>query len=257
MITYQEIMDRLKAVGDKVFYIPMTEVAVANLEQQVGIDFPEYYRDFLLHFGMHQDFVLGLFTNADDLIEQNKYLQESVPDYLMIGDNGGEDYWILRTVKVKSQRVFTWIDDEIAKTDFTFEDLLRHALEQVEQEDVVTLDNSEKSWCVQFAITTKDEEALYTALPLKLTSTWKLVEQSEAGVDEYVAQAVLDGEATEISRLTYDAWSTPTYAIHYKESLDSVKKQGKIKEWTAVLKAKFPEFNLVDYGILPTDFEMD
>lgn len=257
MITYQEIMDRLKAVGDKVFYIPMTASAIADLEQQVGIAFPEYYRDFLLHFGLHQDFIPGLFTNAEDFIEQNKYLQESVPDYLMIGDNGGEDYWILRTVKVKSQRIFNWIDDEIEKTDFTFEDLIAYALAQLEQEDVVLLDNSEKSWCVQFAITTANEEALYKALPLKLTSTWTLMEQSEAGVDEYVAQAVLNNNPIEISRLTYGSGSAPMYFIDYKESLDSVKKQGLIRQWKSVLEKEFPEFNLVDYGILPSDFDMN
>lgn len=256
MINYQDIKERVKAVGDKVFYIPMTEAEVANLEQEVGIAFPAYYRDFLLTFGMQQDFVQGLFTDVSDFLEQNSYLQEAVPNYLMIGDNGGEDYWILRTEKVNSQRIFNWVDDEIEKTDFTFEELVTHALEQLEEEDVLLLDNSEKSWCVQFAITTKDEEALYQALPLKLTSKWTLSEQSEAGVDEYIAQAVLNGEAIEMSRLTYGSGSTPTYFIDYKESLDSVKKQGQIKQWTTVLEAKFPEFNLVDYGVLPTSFEM-
>lgn len=257
MINYQEIKEHLKGLEDYVFYIPLKEEEVAVLEQKVGIDFPAYYREFLLNFGMQQDFVPGLFTNAEDFVEQNEYLQEAVPNYLMIGDNGGEDYWILRTEKVKSQRVFNWIDGEIEKTDFTFEELIEDSLDHLEDLEIDILTNSEKSWCVQFAITTADEEELYKVLPLQLKGKWVLADKSEAGVTEYVVDATLNKEPVQMSRLHYGEGSTPTYFIDYKESLDSVKKHGMFKQWAKALEEKFPEFNLVDYGILPTDFEME
>ncbi|MGL4581932.1 MAG: hypothetical protein ACRCVU_03000, partial [Flavobacterium sp.] len=178
-------------------------------------------------------------------------------DYLMIGDNGGEDYWMLRTEKVRSQRVFNWVDDEVEKTDFNFEDLINYALEQLEDDEVVYLNNADKSWCVQFAITTTDEASIYDTLPLVTTGEWKAQGRNEAGVDESIRNIKLNNQPMVLRRLNYDEWSAPTYFIDYKESLDSVMRKGLIKQWTAILKDKYPEFDLIDYGILPTDFEME
>ncbi|WP_121967168.1 SMI1/KNR4 family protein [Myroides sp. N17-2] len=257
MINYQEIRKRLRPMQDVVFYIPLSEDEVVELEKVIGFDFPDYYREFLLHFGFQQDFVPGLFTSKEEFIEQNGYLKESMADYLMIGDNGGEDFWVLRTEKVRSQRVFNWIGDTVEKTDFNFEDLIDYALEQLEDFDIEFLNNADKSWCVQFAITTTDEASLYSTLPLVADGEWKSLGKSDAGVDESIRDIKLNNQPMSLRRLNYDEWSAPTYFIDYKESIDSVMRHGLIKQWTAILKDKYPEFDLIDYGILPTDFEME
>lgn len=242
---------------DVVFYIPLTEDEVVELEKVIGFGFPDYYREFLLHFGFQQDFVPGLFTSKEDFIEQNDYLKESISGYLAIGDNEGEDFWVLRTEKVRSQRVFNWIDDTVEKTEFNFEDMIDYALEQLEDLDIEFIRNIDKSWCVQFAITTVDEASLYTTLPLVADGEWKSLGKNEAGVDESILDIKLDNREMSLRRLNYDVSSAPTYFIDYKESLDSVMRKGLIKQWTAILKDKYSEFDLIDYGILPTDFEME
>lgn len=259
MIDYQVIKERLRSLEDHVFYIPLTEQEVTNLEEKVGIEFPAYYRGFLLTFGFQQDLVPGLFVSAEDFVEQNEALKESLNNYLLIGDNDGEDHWVLRTEKVKSMRIFNWTEGEVEKTDINFDDLVWDAIEDFEeaQDEDALLTNAEKSWCVQFAITTDQEQDLFKALPIEVDGKWQSMGKSEAGVDEYSLAIKLNGKAMLLSRLNFNETTAPTYFIDFKEDLDSVKKKGLIKQWSTTLKDKFSEFDLVDYGILPTDFEME
>lgn len=256
MIDFQKIKERLVAVEDYVFYMPLTIEQVEALQKEVGTTFPTYYKDFLLNFGFQQDLVQGLFTDKDEFIEQNSYLEEDMTDYLGIGDNGGEDFWIIKTDKINNQRIYNWIDDEIEKTDFEFIDLIEYSLAALEDEDVFFLKNSEKSWCVQFAVTTLDEQKLFSVLEAKPLGEWKHNGVSEAGVEEYILDIDLNGEVLTINRLKNDNSSAASYYINYRENVDSVKREGKINKWSALLKENFPEFYLIDYGVFPSDFEM-
>lgn len=256
MLDFQRIKERLVKIEDYVFFMPLTIEEINALQEEIGTIFPTYYKEFLLNFGFQQDLVQGLFTDKEEFIEQNSYLEEDMSNYLGIGDNGGEGFWMIKTDKEDNQRIYNWVDDEIEKTDFEFIDLIEHSLAVLEVGDVFLLKNSEKSWCVQFAITTADEQRLFSTLGIKPLGEWKYNGVSEAGVDEYSIEIDLNTEVLTMKKLKINNSPTSGYFFNYKENIDSVKQEGKINKWSALLRKDFPEFYLIDYGIFPNDFEM-
>jgi len=50
---------------DYLFYKPLTQDEVAELEASISNVLPQYYKEFLLHFGIYQDLIYGLFANKE------------------------------------------------------------------------------------------------------------------------------------------------------------------------------------------------
>ena len=75
---YKEIVKQLEPYKDKVFFQPLKKNELALLENNIGQHFPEYYRQFLLSFGMQQDFVYELIKQEQDFVAAYSYLPESV-----------------------------------------------------------------------------------------------------------------------------------------------------------------------------------
>ncbi|MDA3616004.1 SMI1/KNR4 family protein [Polluticaenibacter yanchengensis] len=66
------------------------------MKKKIENKFPNYFRTFLKIFGVRQDLVFGLLNRAEDFIKLTEYLPNDIKkSFVVIGDNGGEDFWLL------------------------------------------------------------------------------------------------------------------------------------------------------------------
>lgn len=252
---YIDIKRQLEPFKDKVFYYGLTETEVINIEQKIGKTFPIYFREFLKAFGVRQDFVFGLLMREIDFIERTNYLPEEIKkSFILIGDNGGEDFWLLNTVNQSDTNLYEWqhwLYGEVVKLGYDFETLLKENISKLSDTEANSVTNDKKSWCVQFSIPTDSEEKIYSTIPLILIQDWELKEISSAQVHCYETKAKLADKVVEFKRQEYVGWSLPRYYFNLKEPVNEFGKQSLIKDLDNKLQKAFPKYKLIDYGILP------
>src|SRR5688572_19266350 len=106
---YENIKQQLEPYKDIVFYYGLTEPEVTVIETKIGKSFPVYFREFLKAFGVRQDFVFGLMNIECAFYQNAGYLPEEVKkSYILIGDNGGEDFWLLNTEDENDHAIYEW-----------------------------------------------------------------------------------------------------------------------------------------------------
>ncbi|MBN8667242.1 MAG: SMI1/KNR4 family protein [Chitinophagales bacterium] len=251
---YIDIKRQIEPFRDKVFYHGLTETEVTDIEQKIGNKFPTYFREFLKIFGVRQDFVFGLFTREIDFVERTNYLPDELKkSFILIGDNGGEDFWLLNIDNQNDTNLYEWqhwLDGEVVKLGYDFETLLDESISKLSDRNIKRETNDKKSWCVQFAITTDNEQNIYATIPLTLIQDWELKEVSPAQVHCYETKAKLADKVINFTRQEYAGWSSPTYYFNLKEPANEFGPQSLIKKIDANLKKTFPKYKLIDYGIL-------
>lgn len=232
----------------------MTETEVTEIEKEIGKTFPIYFREFLKIFGVRQDFVFGLLTKETDFIKLTNYLPDEIrKSFILIGDNGGEDFWLLNTDLPGDTNLYEWqhwLDGNVVKLGYNFETLLKENLSKLSDTDAESITNDKKCWCVQFAVPTDREEKIYSTIPLTLIQDWELREISPAQVYCYETKAKLVDRVIKFGRQEYVGWSSPTYYFNLKEHLSEFGKKSLIKDIDSKLQKAFPEYQLIDYGIL-------
>lgn len=251
---YIDIKRQIEPFRDKVFYHGLTETEVTDIEQKIGNKFPTYFREFLKIFGVRQDFVFGLFTREIDFVERTNYLPDELKkSFILIGDNGGEDFWLLNIDNQNDTNLYEWqhwLDGEVVKLGYDFETLLDESISKLSDRNIKRETNDKKSWRVQFAITTDNEQNIYATIPLTLIQDWELKEVSPAQVHCYETKAKLTDKVIKFTRQEYAGWSSPTYYFNLKEPANEFGPQSLIKKIDANLKKTFPKYKLIDYGIL-------
>ncbi|NOT50974.1 MAG: SMI1/KNR4 family protein [Chitinophagaceae bacterium] len=257
---YIDIKRQLEPFKDKVFYYGLTENEVTDIEQKLGKAFPIYFREFLKLFGVRQDFVFGLLRKEIEFVGRTDYLPDEIKkSFILIGDNGGEDFWLLNTENQNDKNIYEWqhwLDGEVVKLGYDFDTLLKENIAKLSDTEIERETNDKKSWCVQFAITTDDEQKIYSTIPLTLVQDWEFIETSPAQVHCYEAKAKLVDKVIRFSRQEYAGWSSPIYYFNSKEPANEFGQKSLIKEIDAKLQKSFPNYGLIDYGILPlTDSE--
>lgn len=256
MLEFQNILEQIKSVENQVFYIGLTDDEVKNLEFKINKQFPTYYREFLKTFGFQQDLVKGLFTNVDEFLEHNGYLEEygDYENYLNIGDNDGENIWLIRTDDATNFTIYNIEDDELEEWNLSFEEMMHHAIMMRTDKDTLWESNEKKFWSVQFIINTNDEDLIYKTIPLIRKTDWKLDEVSEANVTSYNAEASLLNKTITIDKSQHPDWEYSMFSFDWYEQITITKNHSSIKEWEELLKQKFENFSLVDYGVFHADF---
>lgn len=253
---YNKVEEAVRSIEDIVFYIGLSHDEVTSIEQKIGKNLPVYFFDFLTKFGFQQDLVRGLFSDEESFIEHNSYLDESedLEKYVMIGDNGGEDFWMLRIDDPTDLTIYNWVDDEVECTEMTFLSLFDYEIGLRKEPGILWDTNDQKCWNTQFIIKTNDESLIYETIPLVLKADWSKQEVLDSGVVSYESVASLLGKDIVFSKSNCEAWDYTLYSFDWQEPLSQTKKYSHVKEWQSLLLHAFGEDCLVDMGFFPLSF---
>ncbi|HWB91562.1 MAG TPA: SMI1/KNR4 family protein [Puia sp.] len=251
---YNDLMQQLAPYEDRVYYYGLTETEIAVIERETGQKFPAYFRAFLKTFGVRQDIVFGLFTSERDFAAQKQYLPKNLKKaYILIGDNGGKDYWLLNANDETDTNLYEWqhwVGERVVPLGFNFGDLLKKSIAALSDPKVPREPVAAKNWCVQFSIPTGNEERIYSTIPLIRIEAWELKEISPAEVYCYEAKAMLAEKPITLKRNDYAGWSSPSYYFDLQEPVSHFGLPSLIKELDGKLRKAFPQYKLIDYGIL-------
>jgi len=251
---YNDLLLQLAPYRDRVYYYGLTEAEVSGIEREIGQKFPVYFREFLRTFGVRQDLVFGLFIKEKDFAAQKEYLPKNLKkSYVLIGDNGGEDYWLINATDETDTTIYEWqhwAGGRVVSLGFDFATLLQRSIAVVSDPSIPRELNTAKNWCVQFSIPTNDEQRIYATIPLTLIGTWQLKDVTPADVYCYEAKAVLAEKPLVLKRSEYAGWSSPSYYFDLQEPVSQFGQPSLIKQLDGRLKTAFPQYRLIDYGIL-------
>ncbi|MDR2223888.1 MAG: SMI1/KNR4 family protein [Flavobacteriaceae bacterium] len=263
-IDYQLFLKEILPFEDYLFYKPLTQEEVAELESGISNTLPLYYREFLLNFGIYQDLLPGLFLSKEEWIEQNGYLYEAEQNYVMIGDNGGEDFWLLRTDDVQDRKVYNWVDDEIEETGFTFDDFLYRCLNNLKDDSFIQLNNKEKVLRAHLSVSTNQESELIDNLGIELIENWEeevpnfedmrdyLKDQQ---ITVYTINAKLNDSLVSIKKECNQKLNKTVYTFDYTETLSVLRANSKMAVYQSIVEEQFSNssFNLL--GIYKADYQ--
>lgn len=105
----------------------MTPEEIKRIEKELSIDLPGHYATFLSNFdGLSTpDVNIGhlLYSRADDLIEMNRMIgfhltDKIIKNKLIIGDNGGGDFYIIDLVDKSDETVYVFDHEETVENCF-------------------------------------------------------------------------------------------------------------------------------------------
>ncbi|MCT4613520.1 MAG: hypothetical protein N4A49_01445 [Marinifilaceae bacterium] len=89
---YKEVKKRLEPFSEVIYFEPMTDEEVIDLENRLGQTINPMYREYLLAFGMVQDAFENLATDTESLLEDFEFIEEKYSNYLPIfSDEDFED----------------------------------------------------------------------------------------------------------------------------------------------------------------------
>ncbi|MCO7724123.1 SMI1/KNR4 family protein [Myroides odoratimimus] len=261
-INYQLFLKEIAPFENYLFYKALKEKEVVELESSISRSLPPYYREFLLTIGIYQDVIEGLFINKNEWIEQNGYLGEVEENYVMIGDNGGEEFWLLRTDDTDDRTVYNWVDDEIEETGFAFEDLLERCLNNLKDDSLCKLSNDKKALRINFVLRPEQENKLSEVLGIEYTGEW--IEDipnfedlrdylKDQQLSVYNIHAKLNGQSIEIRKEYSDKTKEAVYTFGYNESLSVLRENSKIEEYQTLIKEQFRNSSVSVFDIYNTD----
>lgn len=252
--TYYDILLKLEPYKDKVFYFSLTDSEIVNLEKQIGQIFPNYFREFLLTFGIRQDFVFELFTREQDFADQYKYLPKSLRRYFVPigGSSAGGDTWLIKSNSEEQKIYELWHESngELTTLDFSFKELIDRNINELSDLYDRKSFNKDKNWCVQFSIATTKENLLLKTIEAKQTKGWTNAEISSAGVYSYETQIELASKQIRLSRQEYKDWKEPIYYFNWKEPAFQIGANSFIRTLDKKLTKAFKGYKLIDYGVL-------
>jgi hypothetical protein len=252
--SYTNILKKIDPYKDKAFWFPMGESEIKDLEKRIGQNFPSYFKQFLLTFGIRQDFVFDLFRREQDYIDEYSFLPKRFRKHFVpIGKSAaGGDTWLIK-VHSEEQKIYEyWHEDygELSTLEYSFMQLIdRDIAELAELYNNKPL-NKDKSWCVQFSIPTKMETLLLNTIEAEQTKNWTEAEISSAGVFSYETEIKLTSKKIKLSRQEYKGWKEPNYYFNWKEPAYQIGANSYIRTLDKKLTKVFKGYKLIDYGIL-------
>jgi arsenate reductase-like glutaredoxin family protein len=81
---YKEIKEKLIEFSEVVYYEPMTEDKIIEIEKKIGKTIKPLYREYLLNFGMNQDVFEKLITDIDSFSKDFDFIKNSLRGYLPV-----------------------------------------------------------------------------------------------------------------------------------------------------------------------------
>lgn len=92
---YSEIKNKLKKYSDVVYYMPMSNNEIVEMEKIIGYTIKPLYREYLSAFGMTQDVFEMLRINMESFIADFNCIKNTLKGYLPISVNWGQENTIL------------------------------------------------------------------------------------------------------------------------------------------------------------------
>ncbi len=244
-----------------VVVLPLATGDVEKIERALGNPLPPYYREFLLKVGLKQDVIHGLhnqlsdFDNLDNLLPENRGHR-----FFRFGDNGGDDYWLLRIDDPADMTIYRYDQYDtyqIVSMHKTFEQLLLDAVEQLKLNKTRLVENHRKVWRVQFAVDTGQArnvvDALASVFHCALLADPDELELTADGVSRSDGCIMINDASATLRIQDAPQWGTPSYYFSWEEPVADMIGNSMIRRIEAALLAGGLDTTVIDYGITVKD----
>ena len=257
MTILDKILEELKPYEDKVVINPLSRGEVEEIQSKFSKKIPQYFIEFLEKIGLKQDLVWGVNDGINRFEDLSTFLQSD--NYFRFGDNGGEDYWLLKFDDENDKTIYEYdyyCDGVIKSLDKTFDDLLLEGLEDKKQRFESLISNGLKDWCVQFSIGTGSGKFLVAQLrehldiPIEIIKEPEYTETSEAGVKCYEGKISIAGKEIRLGKQIIKGAGSSDLYFSWQESIHDMKNNSLIKKLDHALSKCVFKHVLIDYGIL-------
>jgi hypothetical protein len=257
MTAIDKILDGLKSIEDKVVINPLSNEEIEYIQAKFKKRLPTYYIEFLSKIGIKQDLVWGLNDGINRFMDLSDFLQSE--NYFRFGDNGGEDYWLLKFEDETDRTIYEYEyynTGEIKSLNKTFDELLFEGLEDKKKRYNEIDLNTSKNWCVQFSIGTGSGKFLASQLKDKLDILVKIIQEpkytetSEAGVKCYEGILSINGKEIPLRKHIIKGDGSSNLYFNWQETIEEMKKDSTIKKIDDALSKCVFKHSLIDYGIL-------
>lgn len=144
---YKEIKDRLKEFSDVVYYEPMSNNEILDIEKRIDKIIKPLYREYLSTFGMNQDIFDELITRVESFLEDCDFIKDSLKDYLPI------------SIEVDVEDTIYLINNKDLQDDFVYEVIIDNKnnigkikktklFHQIIEESIANLENNHNDRCL-------------------------------------------------------------------------------------------------------------
>lgn len=255
MTTIDKILENLKPYEDKVVINPLSDEEIGIIQSKFKKRIPKYFVEFLSKIGLKQDFIFGINDGVNRFEDLSEFIQSG--NYFRFGDNGGEDYWLLKFEDENDRTIYEYdfyCDFEIISVGKTFDELLLEGLEYVKSRYEKLASNNLKDWCVQFSVETGSGKLLESELgkhiKANLIKEPEYVETSPADVKCYEGVIEIEGKKLLLKKQTYKGWNSPSLYFNWQEPVEEMKNSSIIKKIDKALSNCALKHVLIDYGIM-------
>jgi hypothetical protein len=162
-IYYKNIEIKLKEYSDVVYYEPLTNDEILEIEKQIGKTIKPLYRDFLSTFGVVQDAFEKLQTTVDKMVKDYVFLKKPYKDYLPIFcELDVEDtYYLINNIDLLDDNVYVVkvnSNDKIGKLKkhISFQQIIEDSVSDISKNYKNRSSNNDKVNSAKFIISADD-----------------------------------------------------------------------------------------------------
>jgi hypothetical protein len=256
---YQKTKDRLIKFSDVVYFEPMSNSEILNIERRIGQPIKPIYREYLSTFGMTQDIFDKLRTSIDSVLEDFYFINNSLKDYLPIFSDIDEEDTIYLINNKDLQDDFVYFvkvdrNDKIGKIKKLklFPQIIEESISELEKNYKNRCHNKNKINNVEFIITGNDFTAfieIFKTEGLKQKTKWgpKYYPENIFG-DEVAIFELFDNEII-IER--NDDYSQ--YRFELEEPILADIKKSKIRKTEQLLNVQRIEFEKIECRLIENE----
>ncbi len=254
---WTEIKNQLKLYEDKVFFLPLDDFYLKNIEKKIGLNFPKIYFEFLKEFGFTQDFITEINQTEDSLKEDLEYVDDLCPEFFPIGTcEENDEVWMIKRDSSDDTIFVIPMDDEEEivpeSKGYTFKHLINNSLTKVQQEYHTRTKNAYKVRICEFRIKTENFNIIIEMLNEKLSTKWlnnNWKDKYNPNVfDIEIALFEIDNKEIIVEREEDDG--VMVYYFEIEESITEMKKLNKSLLIKDIFNLNNIEYEFTDYGII-------
>lgn len=246
-----EIIHNLNPYKDKVFLCPLNKNEIHQIEKNYSRKLPQYYKYFLSKIGLRQDLIWGLNEKMSDFKDISEFISSN--EYFRVGNNGGEDYWLLKFEDEQDRNIYEYdyyCNGEIIPTSMTFDSLLNDSFEQLKKNYSIKKLNSDKNWWVEFSINTGNigffAKELQKYINIKIINEpTKIIDSKENEFN----QGLIEIEGKQIS-IRKSSYLDSSLSFYWNESVLELNNNPTMNQINNALKKCIFKHNMIELGAI-------